>query len=492
MSTVSELFPAGGGDNTIDMVASGTLSNGARVILKSDGKVEVVNISGTPVSESIPAGSEVVYNSTINYYPTRSAYDRDKIVLVYSDYSNSSYGTAIVGTVAGTSISFGSAVVFYSAGSDKPTIDFDRNNAGKCIVSFRGTSDQGQAIVGTVSGTTISFGSPTFFRTSMGESHIKFDPNTSNQFVIAYNKGSYLTGAVVGTISGTSLSFGSESTFSSSQYTGALELTMDTETTGSFVVTYQDASNSYDGTAVAASMSGTSITFGSTVVFNSNNAYNVTSGFISGTASKFVVACKDSSVGVSYIGTVSGTTISFGSVTNFVSSGYPSAIRLSFDPNTAGKFIIYYKNSSGYPVIKVGTVSGSVISYGTENVLNTITVDAEISSLAFDANTAGKFITSYNDTSSNYGRAIVGQIAATVQATNLTSTNLLGIATKAVADGATVPIETLGGYVDNQTGLTIGSDYYVASDGSLTTTSTDNVSIGKAISATEINMRDYV
>jgi len=197
-------------------------------------------------------------------------------------------------------------------------------------------------------------------------------------------------------------------------------------------------------------------------------------------------------VGVSYIGTVSGTTISFGSVTNFVSSGYPSAIRLSFDPNTAGKFIIYYKNSSGYPVIKVGTVSGSVISYGTENVLNTITVDAEISSLAFDANTAGKFITSYNDTSSNYGRAIVGQIAATVQATNLTSTNLLGIATKAVADGATVPIETLGGYVDNQTGLTIGSDYYVASDGSLTITSTDNVSIGKAISATEINMRDYV
>ncbi len=99
-----------------------------------------------------------------------------------------------------------------------------------------------------------------------------------------------------------------------------------------------------------------------------------------------------------------------------------------------------------------------------------------------------KFIISYGV--SNPGNAFIGQLAVT--STNLTSTNLLGINKKAAVDGATVAIETLGGYVDNQSGLTIGSDYYVATDGTLTTTSTDNVSIGKAMTASSINMRDYV
>ena len=35
-----------------------------------------------------------------------------KVVIAYSDMDNSFYGTAIVGTVSGTSISFGTPVVF--------------------------------------------------------------------------------------------------------------------------------------------------------------------------------------------------------------------------------------------------------------------------------------------------------------------------------------------------------------------------------------------
>ena len=36
----------------------------------------------------------------------------NKVVLAYRDEDNSHYGTAIVGTVSGTGISFGTAVVF--------------------------------------------------------------------------------------------------------------------------------------------------------------------------------------------------------------------------------------------------------------------------------------------------------------------------------------------------------------------------------------------
>ena len=42
------------------------------------------------------------------------------------------------------------------------------------------------------------------------------------------------------------------------------------------------------------------------------------------------------------------------------------------------------------------------------------------------------------------------------------------------------------------TSLTIASDYYAQSDGTLTTTSTSPAQlIGKAISATQINIKDY-
>ena len=42
MSNLSELLPTGGGQNAVDFVASGTLSSGQTVALKSDGTVTAV------------------------------------------------------------------------------------------------------------------------------------------------------------------------------------------------------------------------------------------------------------------------------------------------------------------------------------------------------------------------------------------------------------------------------------------------------------------
>ena len=52
-----------------------------------------------------------------NTYPASATYDstNNKVVIAYRDSGNNAYGTAIVGTVSGTSISFGSEVVFASA-----------------------------------------------------------------------------------------------------------------------------------------------------------------------------------------------------------------------------------------------------------------------------------------------------------------------------------------------------------------------------------------
>ena len=55
-------------------------------------------------------------NLIIVHYVT-ATYDstNGKVVIAIWDYGNSGYGTAVVGTVSGTSISFGTPVVFESA-----------------------------------------------------------------------------------------------------------------------------------------------------------------------------------------------------------------------------------------------------------------------------------------------------------------------------------------------------------------------------------------
>ncbi|MCP4929171.1 MAG: hypothetical protein GY918_08975, partial [Gammaproteobacteria bacterium] len=69
MSNLSELLPSGGGGGKVaEFTASGTLPNGTPVILKSDGTVEVVGVTSTSLSESIPAGSESVFNSGYTMY----------------------------------------------------------------------------------------------------------------------------------------------------------------------------------------------------------------------------------------------------------------------------------------------------------------------------------------------------------------------------------------------------------------------------------------
>lgn len=74
------------------------------------------------------------------------------------------YGTAIVGTVSGTSISYGTAVVFESAESKWITSTYDAN-ADRTVIAYMDdpNSDYGTAIVGTVSGTAISFGTAVVF-----------------------------------------------------------------------------------------------------------------------------------------------------------------------------------------------------------------------------------------------------------------------------------------------------------------------------------------
>ena len=115
----------------------------------------------------------------------------NKIVFAYKDTANSNYGTAIVGTVSGTSISFGTAVVFESASITFPHIAFDSSN-NKVVTSCidGGNSSKGTTSVGTVSGTSISFGTPVVFGPANTQQPTSTYDSTNKKVIFAYRDAS--------------------------------------------------------------------------------------------------------------------------------------------------------------------------------------------------------------------------------------------------------------------------------------------------------------
>ena len=119
---------------SLTAIATGTLSDGSTVVVNSDGTVSVV--SGNPTSAVGSNENPPVFESTTTD-EISIAYDANaqKVVIAYRDNGNSSYGTAIVGTVSGTSISFGTPVVFKSATTGWFSIAYDAN-AQKVVIAY--------------------------------------------------------------------------------------------------------------------------------------------------------------------------------------------------------------------------------------------------------------------------------------------------------------------------------------------------------------------
>jgi hypothetical protein len=332
--------------STLTAVASGSLSDGSTVIVNADGTVSVV----AGVAQG--AGTPVVFESASSYY-TSITYDSNaqRVVIAYADSDNSGFGTAIVGTVSGTSISFGTAVVFESANTGDISITYD-STTQRVVIAYRdvGNDAFGTAIVGTVSGTSISFGTAVVFESAnTSNTSITYDSN-AQRVVIAYTDvdNSLFGTAIVGTVSGTSISFGTAVVFESAN-TSPTSITYDS-TTQRVVIAYADYGNSGFGTAIVGTVSGTSISFGTAVVFESATTANTSITYDSN-AQRVVIAYKDfgnSSFGTAIVGTVSGTSISFGTAVVFESAN-TADISITYD-STTQRVVIAYRDdgNSGF------------------------------------------------------------------------------------------------------------------------------------------------
>ena len=463
MSNLSELLPAGSSVKSADFVAQGTLASGVTVGLRSDGKVEA--ISG--VTQVIGSGSAYFQASSSNNY-AESAYDtaNDKVVVVYRAGGNNDYGSAVVGTVSGNTISWGTPVVFSSSSTRYTSIAFDSSN-NKSVIAYAplGDSSRGTAIVGTVSGTSISFGSPTVFDSgfNMEGSSCVFD-TSNNKVVIAYDYGNGPAGkAIVGTVSGTGISFGSATTFMTVNPT-YIDATFDSNS-NKVVVTYKNSGSNQYLYVIVGTVSGTSISFGTPVVMSSANNFVVKITFDS-VANKVIGVYGTGGLGDVVVGTVSGTSISFGTPVPVIPASATginqAAYGVTFDP-IANKVVILFQDGSNSPYstyLSVGTVSGTSISMEAP-VLVSNQNNNELSAV-YDPD-SNKVVGVWRFGTTGGQGAVI-----TIGSTNATS--FVGITDQAISSAATGKVVCKGGAITN-TGLlstfssTFNTAVEVAGDG---------------------------
>ena len=314
----------------------------------NDGTIAVGTVNAS--DNSISFGTPVHYNSNVAITNNDVIHDSNsnKIVVSYTDADNSHYGTAIVGTIdtSDNSISFGSPTVYESASTNSSStngITFD-SNSNKVVICYvdQGNSNYGTAVVGTVSGTSISFGTPVVFESAFSiHMGATFD-SSNNKVVIAYRdvgNSDYGT-AIVGTVSGTSISFGTAVVYESAE-SDWNSITFDSNS-NKVVISYQDKGNSNYGTAIVGTVSGTSISFGTAVVYESASV-NYTSITFDSNINKVIIAYEDignSEYGTFVIGTVSGTSISFGTPAVF-NAGEILYSTINFDSNSKRSVICY-------------------------------------------------------------------------------------------------------------------------------------------------------
>ena len=476
-SGLTNLPPSGG---TMTATASGSISNGAPVIIQTDGKVKSVAgcalTTGQSDIETFESGA-VANNGFASVYDSGNK----KVVIFYIDDDDSDKLKAVVGTVSGGSISFGTPAEVSSSGTLNDEFYQAAYDAasGKIVIAYRDRpSDQNRCVakVGTVSGTSISFGSATVIE-SQDPEFINVGNAGDNKVVVCWSRGGDGRG-IIGTISGTSISFGSQVTFESG--TAREKWIIYDEDLGMPVVYYRDGDNYGVGKVIF--VDGTTISFGDLFYINGNSvaSYNV-SGVYHPPSKKHVVFIRHNSRLQCKAIHITGNQnhVALGDLVE-ISSNNMNKVRPVYNPDTENIVVPYFDSTDNMITIKEVSVDGTTVTAlsGETDILR----PQDHMAAVFDTSDSRTVISfaDYND--SDKGKASVYSSESTP---NLA--NFIGFSDAAYTDGNTATIQIVSSTDDAQSGLTTASKHYLQNDGTLSTTpDSPSVLAGTAISGTEI------
>ena len=109
-------------------------------------------MSGTSISFGTEASSGTTLTAEYDsvYNP-----DSETIVIVYKDESNSSYGTMVSASISGTDVTFGTPTVYYSSRADENAVVYDPSN-NKTVAMYQAATNSSYGTANVASPDTIN------------------------------------------------------------------------------------------------------------------------------------------------------------------------------------------------------------------------------------------------------------------------------------------------------------------------------------------------
>ena len=231
----------------------------------TDSGTKIQSVVGTISGNSISFGTVVTIEATSEAGKCGLCFDstNNKVVAVWSEVTTG-YAKSAVGTVSGTSISWGTAVDVNSENSDGFSAAYDPDTQRVLLAANMQSDNEINSYVGTVSGTSISWGSATQVVAAGHHVGIVYDTE-NNKAVIGYSISNNTDGvARVGTVTGggtNSISWGSEVTWWNNGSSASNRIVFDDYTKRVVVQLRKEASGSQYLYIASGGVSGTSISF---------------------------------------------------------------------------------------------------------------------------------------------------------------------------------------------------------------------------------------
>lgn len=363
------------------------------------GEAEAAVSFGSRQTYTTPGGGQQAL------YDFSASLDSTHFVVAWRDANDGDQGKCVIGTVSGSSVTYGSIVTFNAADTRNPSIA--KIDSTHFAIVFRDTGDsgKGKAMIATVaSGDVITFGAEyTFAAGTANNPDVKLLDST--HIVISWDDVTNTDGsAIVGTISLTDvITFGTRVAFKSTSINGSRIAVLDST---HFAAIFKGESNEYVASRVGVVTAGTIITFGTEVSVlatssNSADVYPIDS-------THFLVAYTDNTAGLvsGNVGTVSsGDVISIG--TKYSAGISINEVKARMITSTT----FFLAGITGGTVLNAitGSLSGSVITYDTE-----VTADSGTNGyVGADTLSSTSLVITYSNTdSSPIGTARIGTLSS--------------------------------------------------------------------------------
>lgn len=501
------------GGTEAELTAASAIDVGYALGLDDNYKVQAIRsvqaVNTNPITYS--SNPQTVYNFANNYQWYCYNANQDRFVSVFrrNDATYNYEGAARVinmnssGDMGGGT---GTTNVYASPFIDGNHV-IEIPGTAKVLISYRNSassSDDLRAMIGTIATDAISFGSYTQF--SGGSSSIPhvtgYDSNRSQVIFNYYRSAQYYR---LGSISGTTITLLTEQ---SSPFTGQIDNQATARITdlgsSSIMFTQRDTNNSNYGTCVIGTSDGNSISWGTKYVFESNSTASIDVSYDSANSQALIAyrpgGGPSADDGVAKIASISGTTITFGTLATFAANiSLSTYISTHYDSDIERHVITFADaDSSNYPKTKCAVVTGTNITF--ETAATVVSDTAYYVQSTYRQSTNQSSVIYENGSSQTVAYGSTPTLGEAIVPTVGSQNNFIGIAKTAAASGSAVTVGLPGAAQNVYTGLVVGSGYYVDPTSSgISTSSTAPASwsggvawqrIGRAVSSTDLYLTD--